>query len=353
MGLEIGTITALISLDATRYRRGAEEAREVNRSLGESFTNFVTNPVTLTVGAITAAGGAAAIYANRALDLATANQRLADRTKLSVETIQALRGEFNRTGRDVKILAPAMNALFQAIAAGRNPTSEQADVFRQLGIDLRSIGDGDTALRAVVDALNAIPDPIRRAGVAAKVFGGDVGTIVTSAIASSDAIDRMVARGRNLGTVLDGDTNAALVKLNAQLASVKQGVDGLALATAAEFFAGFESSAGNIDAAAQRVVGTLRSELAPLARELGESTGTWAENVEDIAEYVDNLVQGVKVVSDLLGPLFDKYAAINGFAQGAITDVTAFALSGGTTRSALERTPDDIRRLQEARGNAR
>lgn len=354
MGLEIGSITALITLDASGYKRGADEAKEVNKTLGSSFVNFVTNPVTLAVGAIAAAGGAAAIYANRALDLATANQRLADRTMLSVEAIQALRGEFNRTGRDVNILAPAMTALYNAIDAGRDPASEQARIFREMGVDLRSIGDGDAALRQVVDGLSRIADPLERSATAAQLFGGGVGGIIASALKGADSLDAMIERGRNLGTVLDASTNTALVKLNAQLATVKQGVDGLLLSTVAEFLAGFESSAGNIEAATQRIVRALRDEFGPIARSLGEDTGEVTKNIEEWAELIGEIVEGMRAIADLYQGSWAE-TGVEGARNGLAFLFTRLGEGAGgyTTRADLLSTPDDIRRLQEARGIAR
>jgi methyl-accepting chemotaxis protein len=296
--LNIGSIAARITLDPSGYKRGIADAEQSNRSFGSSFSRFVLNPVTLGVGAVAAVGGGFAVYANRVLASAEATQRLAQRTGLSTDTVQALRAQLNLASGDGAKATEIFNAFAIRLGQARQGAGEAGPALAQLGLDVRQFANVDDALRAVLGSLSGVADPAQRAALAAKLLGEQGGPLLVQALEGTGTVEQLIARMRDFGQVIERDTIDKVASLNTTLGFAKLGFQGLLEVATAEFLAVFADESGRADEQLRAAFRTLKEDLIPAVKDL-------AEAIQTVSGGIDAVADSARAASDVVGTVVD------------------------------------------------
>lgn len=161
------------------------------------------------VGGAALAVGAAVRIGKEAVDVFSEIGNEADRMGLAVETYQALTAEFAAQGIDVGKLDTAMSSLrerqSQIIMQQGELYSRLKDTHPELLNQLSALDDNEGRIRAVTDALQAAETQIERDTIAYAAFGEAGADVSKILLANRDGIDGLIARGRELGLVVEND----------------------------------------------------------------------------------------------------------------------------------------------------
>lgn len=138
-------------------------------------------------------------------------QNLADRTGLTVETLQAMSesgADAGATLEDVNGAARAMaNFMQQAEQGGKGASQTLSD----LGLSAKELLDAspDEKLRLFMDAIAGIEDPTRRAALAQDVFGRGAVSLLPILASGSGALEAYKQRLKETGALKTADQIAA------------------------------------------------------------------------------------------------------------------------------------------------
>jgi hypothetical protein len=350
MPFQIGAISARIALDASGYKRGIGDAENSNRSFGSSFQSFVTNPLTIGVGVVAAAGGGFALYASKVLAAAEETQRLAQRTGLSTDLVQALRAQLNLASGDGAKAAEIFNAFTIRLGQAAQGAGEAGPAFAQLGLDATKFSSTEEALRASIDALLGIEGAANRAAPAVKLFGEQGGLLLTNALEGAGSIDDLIGNMADLGQVIERDTVSKLASLNTTVGTVKLGIDGLLQSAVGAFLAEFADESGRADQKVRDIAAAINDELIPAARDLAELIQSVTGFTEGWTESNSDLAEGARVAADAVGTVLGLFKG----AADATLQPFVFAgsrIAAGQTRSNLESVPSDVRAAQRRAAN--
>jgi Lambda phage tail tape-measure protein (Tape_meas_lam_C) len=194
--------------------QGASKLNEfikANNTLGNVVKNTVNaisniNPVTaLAVTGIGLMGGAMKDATEKAIDLAAELNKVSLRTGETVETISALKFAAEQNNASLSDVSSGLRSLSRAMVSATKGGKEAASAFAEVGIKVedlkgRSLGDvfGDIA-----EGIAKIPDPSRRAGLAAQLLGRLSGPALVPLLAQGRAgLDKYREQAEKLGLII-------------------------------------------------------------------------------------------------------------------------------------------------------
>ncbi|MEN0021395.1 MAG: hypothetical protein AAF747_10990 [Planctomycetota bacterium] len=311
----LGSFGARLGLDTTDYTRGILNANGLNQIFGQNVATFIANPLLGTASILTDLAGnvvnAASSFISASVStgqevLANAEriQRLSDQTGIAVEVIQALEQRMDVAAGAGDRVGEAMVAFARRVDRARRSTGAAAASVRQFGIDLGQTGDSTESLRLVLDYLNSVEDPARRAAIASDLFGDRVGPKLVDAVGGGrDAMARMVEEATALGRVLDRQSTEQLAHFNTTLGVTQQAMEGLFPFLVAQFLVGFTSQFETSEQSVVRSSAAITEKLGPAARNLGDAAGSIAGDTERIADAIER-------ISLLFDPIIEKTEAL-------------------------------------------
>lgn len=165
-------------------------------------------------GSMAMLGGAAALgglaVAGKAyLDTAGELADFARVTGVGVEALQELEFAAKLTGVESEELRSALQGLGKGIGQAKAGTGKLAGFLGKVSpvllAQVKAAKSTDEAFALIVDAMKAIPDPARRAALAAAAFGGAGAKMVRFADDGVDGLDKLRGEARALGVVLSAD----------------------------------------------------------------------------------------------------------------------------------------------------
>lgn len=334
----IGSFFARLGINTDDYASGILTAQGATRVFGETFSTFLANPLLGSIELFKRVGGAAVGLANDLLAQAEANDRLAQTTGFSTETLQAMERALLRAGYSGEVAQQAIKKYVAVLGEAKSGGGPLVPILEQLNIQISSLGDGERDFRRIIDAIDRFEDPAIRAALAAKVFGEEAGAKLLSAIGGgSAALDEQVRLYKQLGLVVDGQTTAAMAKLNTTSGQVQDAWEGLKRSAIVSFMQGFTDEAELSDATIAEMAETIRNDLSPAIRQAGEDLAGFLKLIQDIRDEEKGLADA--------GVAFVNYF---------FTDPAARLLTGehfnGTSRARelAELSPDDYARQFEA-----
>lgn len=289
-GTILGTFTARLGLDTSEYARGIINAETMNRVFGQSFAAFVASPLLGSLGLIQKVGsgllnmGRSFVkYSGDVLGAAEATQRLAERTGATAELVQALERRLDLAGFASDRARQALTKLNQQAGAGNK-------VFEALGVDPSRFNSIDQLLGAVLDRLTSIEDQSLRTALAMQLFGEEAGPELMNAVGGGTReLARMVEEAQRLGLVLSGQTVRSLADLNTSIGQNQQAWEGLKLSVTAAFLEGIAGRSGEVSGNVTDITVGLRTELIPVARELGDQLSRVLDLITKILDKADRI----------------------------------------------------------------
>lgn len=295
MALNIGAISASLTMDASPFRRGILEAQALTSTFGSTLTAGLTSPVLGAVQVLTQLAGAALTASDRLLNTAESAQRTSDLTGVSVETVQSFRNALADMGLDAKGADAALTAFNRKLGDAKKDGGATADSLARLGVNLNNVGTGEAALRRIFDQLSRIDDVGKRAAAAAEIFDRQFGAQLLSAVrGGSRGIDELNRSMKATGRTIESDGIAKLAELDAVMDQLKGTVQGVTNTLLLEFLQGAAGDSAKAGANISALGQTLRRDLAEPAREVGQALGAAANGLTQV-------IDGVKMLSELPG----------------------------------------------------
>lgn len=126
-------------------------------------------------------------------------------TGLSADEQQAYEVVLNRTGLGLQDLSGMWRLLSQNVIAARDPLSDAALKFRQLGIDLNGSEGPNEVLQLVAERLAVLPDGFKKNTLATELLGRSGAQFLP---AFKEGLAGAANEAQRLGTILDSEARA-------------------------------------------------------------------------------------------------------------------------------------------------
>lgn len=134
---------------------------------------------------------------------------------ISVETLSALEIVAQTTGGNIASITAALGVFQQHLEDAQDPTTKQAALLRELGVETDNTED---ALRQTLTALAAMPEGFQQTSRAADLFGRSSKSILAILKEMDGNLDGAIAKFREMGIVISTEDAKAADELNDQLA---------------------------------------------------------------------------------------------------------------------------------------
>lgn len=186
-------------------------------------------------GGFVAAAGAAILLVESAGKQAEILDQTSQKTGIAISTLQSWTVAMAQSGLGMDTLTRGVKQLSDQIVQSRNPNSQAAEKFNQLGITATSV---DGVLEQLADRFGMMPDGADKTRIAVEMFGKAGQDLIPILNKGSAGLRESMEASKRLGAVLSDDT----VK---SLAIADDAFDTLGVATraAANQFAGLMAPA--------------------------------------------------------------------------------------------------------------
>jgi hypothetical protein len=161
-GLNVGTLYAMMKLDASEFNAGLTNVADGVTRIGDLLTaKFVSDAVFNGLREI--AGGLGQI-----VDIGSRFNDLAERVGISAEAVQQLDFAAKQTGTTFETVATSIRVMSDRLVDGDLP-----EILSQMGLSIEALRNmaPDEAFIAMADAIGRIPDPMLQSATAVDVFG--------------------------------------------------------------------------------------------------------------------------------------------------------------------------------------
>lgn len=239
-GLLKGLDQAQVSID--RFTKASSVAGQslgsgVNRAL-ESFEGLAKGGATaagVLAGGIVAAATAAVFMTTSAGKQVEALDQLSQKTGIAIQSIQGWSVIMAENGFQAETLTGSMRTLAKQMTDARNPASQAANTFEELGISITALGSTESAIRAVADKFKTMPDGADKARLAVTLFGKAGLEMIPMLNRGAQAFDESKAASERFGTVLSTQQVAALNAVDDASDRLGVALQGLKLQLSATF----------------------------------------------------------------------------------------------------------------------
>jgi hypothetical protein len=224
--------------DANPLMKGLEQAqRSLNRftdaaadaghAIGGSLGNAIDNFMNVSKGGAAAAGVlaggmAAAATAAVALTASAADQvdqldRLSQKTGIAMSTLQGWSVIMAENGLQAESLTTGMKTLSKKIVEARDPASDAAAEFKQLGITIDGLSTTESVIRDLADRFKELPDGPEKSALAVLFLGKAGLELIPTLNKGSKALDESEAASKKYGAQLSDLQNNALKNVDTAL----------------------------------------------------------------------------------------------------------------------------------------
>lgn len=291
----LGSFAARLGIDTNEYGKGILQAQGLNAAFGQTFANFVANPLLGSIDLFKKAGGAAIRLGVDVLGSAEEVQRLGQQTGATTELLQSLAQRMEVAGYNAEQGGKALLVLSRTMNEARTRGGPLADLFRDLGVNLDTVGGTDGALAGVLEGLEGIEDPATRSAIAMKLLGEESGPRLVNAVGGgAAALRKMVEEGRQTGAVLGTDVVNQLADFNTTLGYTGLALEGVKRNLTAQFLSGFIREFGTGTDGVLDLAGAVNEDLGPAMRRLGRDIGESAGDINKLTSDIRELIEAIK-----------------------------------------------------------
>nr|DAY89103.1 MAG TPA: tail tape measure [Caudoviricetes sp.] len=196
--------------------------------------------------------------ATGALDAADSIQQMADQTGMSAEQIQTWQYVGDTLGTSIDTITGAQMKLTKNMQSAAKGTATQADAFKALGVSVvdsnGNLRDAQTVMMEAFGALGNVGNETERNALAMNIFGKSAADLNPLISAGADQLADLAKQAQDTGSVMSGDTVAALDDFGDSMGQVQQSVTAMAgdlisslLPTIQEMVTAFQDWMGSID----------------------------------------------------------------------------------------------------------
>lgn len=266
--------------DSNGLRRGLDDAQRAldrfqqsssvaGRSLGggvnqalEAFTGLAKGGAA--AAGVLAGGLVAAATAATTLTLSAGRQveamdHLSQRTGIALQTIQRWSVVMAENDFQAESLTAGMRTLSKVVTDARNPASDAASTFEELGISITSLGSTEDVIRAVADKFAAMPDGVDKARLAVALFGKAGLELIPILNRGAAAFDASAKASERFGVVLSTQQVAALEAADDAADRLGVALQGLKTQLAATFAPSVAAATDGITAGIVRMTDAVRN----------------------------------------------------------------------------------------------
>lgn len=176
--VNLGTLTAFLSLDTSGFDSGVQDAERETSSLGGRLKGNLGKAAGIASAGLAAAGAAAAKAAFKVAGFGDDLDKRSAKIGVTTDFLQDMRYWASQNGIEASTLERAVGRLNQRIGDAADGTGKYADAFDTLGVSLHDangdLRDTEDVMQDTISALMDIEDPQLRAAAAADVFGDRV-----------------------------------------------------------------------------------------------------------------------------------------------------------------------------------
>lgn len=289
--------------------------------------NFATN-----VAALGISFSSLSSLASRAMGLISSTftgpadqlQNMADRTGLSVETLQALAEAGADSGATLEDVGGASRALANFLQSVEHGSDAAKTSLAELGVEGSSLGNmsQDQRLATFADALSRISDPARRAALAQDVFGRGAMNLLPILGQGSKAIAAYRQRLAEVGALRTAEQVAAADELGDAMARLQRRVQALG-------FSALVAMAPTLQRIADAAVGVV------------EAMNQWVVANGELAQWIGVAIVAVAAGAVMVAVLTSAVLAMSAVVTAATTvwGVLSAAISAAVAVIGLIATP--------------
>jgi hypothetical protein len=216
---------------------GASLGGGVNQAL-DAFEGLAKGGATaagVLAGGIVAAATAAVLLTTSAAAQVQALDHLSQKTGIAIQSIQGWSVIMAESNVRAETLTGGMRTLSKQMIDARNPASQAATTFDELGISLTALGSTESTIRAVADKFKEMPDGADKARLAVTLFGKAGLDMIPMLNRGAAALDESRAAAQRFGAVLSTQQVAALNAVEDASGRLGVALDGLKMQLAATF----------------------------------------------------------------------------------------------------------------------
>lgn len=158
-------------------------------------------------GAVLAAAGAATALVQSAGRQAEALEQTSQKTGIAVSTLQSWTVTMAQSGLGLDSLTRGVKTLSDQIVQSRNPNSQAAEKFAELGLTANSV---DGVLEQLADRFDMMPDGADKTRIAVELFGKAGQDLIPILNRGSAGFRESMEQSKSLGAVLSTETVKAL-----------------------------------------------------------------------------------------------------------------------------------------------
>lgn len=194
----------------------ASAGRSIGGSLGTAIDNFMNLSKGGGAAAGVLAGGFAAAAAGAVALTAAAGRQiealdmLAQKTGISLTSLQNWSVIMAENDFQAESLATAMSTLSKQIVDARDPASKAAASFQEMGLAATDLGSTESVIRAVADRFATMADGPDKARIAVDLFGKSGLDLIPILNRGSQALDESTAASEKFAAVLRSNQVEAL-----------------------------------------------------------------------------------------------------------------------------------------------
>ena len=262
--------------------------------------------------AVAALGTAIAVAAKHSFDFADKIGKVATRTGLATDTIQAFQIAAIESGSTMDIANKSLEKFTRSVGDAQRGLKTQADIFRDLGVSITDANgntkDMDTLLREVSDGMSKLGSQSEKATAAANLFGRAGIQVVDVLDNGAAAFDAYIKKAQDYGLILDEKGIRKSEKFNDTLALIKRQFMVIKTVISIAFLPILQTVATNIS-------------------ETTKKFATQEGSVEDLGIAIrDKLISGFLLSIDVLANVLDSIQEFVGSTGNATAEVRKFFL---------------------------
>lgn len=190
------------------------------------FSSFSKGAAGALAGILTAAAARRLVGSiESALDKLDGIAKSADKIGLTTDALQELRVAAELSGVSVKTFEMAFQRFTRRTAEAAKGTGEAKGALKELGVELTTaegrLRPVEDLFKDVADAISKVEDPADRVRLSMKLFDSEGVALVNMLTDGAAGLDRMRAKARELGIVIDESLIRRSVKAKDELSLMK------------------------------------------------------------------------------------------------------------------------------------
>lgn len=307
--------------------------------------------------AFTAASVAVAAIARSSFEFADAIGKVATRTGIATDTVQAFQIAAVESGVSVEIANKSLEKFTRSVGDAQRGLKTQADIFNDLGVSITDVNGEtksmDILLREVSDGMAGLKSQSEKATVAANLFGRAGGQIVDILDNGGASFDHFIDKAKAYGLILSEKGIRQSEKFNDTLAFINRQFKTATASISIAFLPILQNLAESFKELTKETVSANDDGVMKFGETIRDKIlGTLVSFIRTIANLLDSLEEFAKTLIPMIdhivivGNEAKKAGAGFGFmaaaASGNVAEMSRFIGIMGTADKEIEDTKQNL-----------